>query len=86
MFNFVKSLLGSGSCLGVDIGTTSIKIVEIAGGKQPQLVNYGILESYGHLTRENSAIQTSSLKLAEQETAELIKMLLKQAKLIRQKF
>lgn len=80
MFNFVKSLLGGGSCLGVDIGTTSIKIVEITGGKQPQLVNYGILESYSHLTRENSAIQTSSLKLAERETAELIKMLLKQAK------
>jgi len=59
--------------LGIDIGTTSIKAVEISKGKiKPELKNYGILESYGHLERINSAIQTSSLKIAENDTAELL--------------
>lgn len=79
MFSFLKSFLGGGSYLGVDIGTTSIKIVEVKGGKQPKILNYGILESYGHLIRANEAIQTSSLKIMGKETAELIKILFKQA-------
>ena len=81
MFNFLKSLTGGQSYLGVDIGTVSIKIVEIQKGKtQPKLLNYGILESYGHLERLNNAIQTSSLKIMEKETAELLKLLLKKIK------
>lgn len=74
MFN----IFGSNSYLGVDIGTTSIKAVEVSAGKQrPQLKNYGILESYGHLERINNAIQTSSLKIVESDVAELIRQLLK---------
>lgn len=42
-----------------------------------RLKNYGLLESYGHLERLNDAIQTSSLKLFERETTELLKILLK---------
>lgn len=82
MFNFIKSFIGAKSYLGVDIGTTSIKMVEISKGRiQPKLQNYGILESYGHLERLNDAIQTSSLKLAERQTAELLKLLLKKIKI-----
>jgi len=82
MFNFIKSLIGAQSYLGVDIGTTSIKIVEIAQDKKrPKLKNYGILETYGHLERLNNAIQTSSLKIMEKEAAGLLKMLLKQSKI-----
>jgi type IV pilus assembly protein PilM len=81
MFDFLKSFKSfvAPSCLGVDIGTTSIKIAEIAKteGQWPKLVNYGILESYGHLERLNSAIQTSSLKMAEKETAAFLKTLVK---------
>jgi len=85
MFNFLKSLksvIGRKSYLGVDIGTTSIKIVELveAGGK-PALKNYGVLESYGHLERLNNAIQTSTLKMLDRETAELLNMLLKHLKI-----
>ncbi|MFA5098781.1 MAG: type IV pilus assembly protein PilM [Candidatus Paceibacterota bacterium] len=77
MFNFIKSLVGGESHLGVDIGTTSIKIAEISTGKvRPRLKNYGFLESHGHLERLNDAIQTNSLKIAEKETAELLKLLL----------
>ena len=82
MFNSIKSFFGAQSYLGVDIGTTSIKIIEISSGKnRPKIDNYGILESYGHLERLNDAIQTASLKIMEKETAELLKLLLKQLKI-----
>ncbi len=81
-FNFLKSILGPGSYLGVDIGTASIKIVEVSKNKtKPEIRNYGILESYGHLERVNDAIQTSSLKVAEKETADFLKLLLKKMKI-----
>ncbi len=77
MFGLPK-LFGSSSYLGVDIGTTSIKIAEIGrGSRGPELKNYGILESYGHLERVNNAIQTSSLKIMEADTIELLKTLIK---------
>lgn len=79
-FNSLKSLFGRGSYLGVDIGTTSIKLVEMSkdglAGTRPTLKNYGILETYGHLERVNDAIQTSNLKMIEETTAELLKILL----------
>jgi type IV pilus assembly protein PilM len=78
MFNLF-SLLEHKNYLGVDIGTTSIKIVELSSSKErPVLKNYGILESYGHLERLNNAIQTSTLKMLDRETAELLIMLVKQ--------
>lgn len=77
MFN-LKSFLGAGTYLGVDIGTTSIKIAELTRiGGGPKLTNYGILDTYGHLTRLNDAIQTSSLKIAAREAGELVKTLVK---------
>lgn len=75
---FGMKLFGSSSYLGVDIGTASIKIAEIGKGNAvPELRNYGILESYGHLERVNNAIQTSSLKIMEGDTIELLKTLIK---------
>jgi type IV pilus assembly protein PilM len=76
MLKDFQSFLGAQSYLGVDIGTNSIKIVEIAGTSSPRLINYGILESYSHLARPNGAIQSSSLKIMSKDTAEMIKMLL----------
>ena len=77
MFN----IFGPKSYLGVDIGTASIKIVEIAkGDPKPRLINYGILESAGHLERVNNAIQTSSLKIVDKDVAELLKMIVKKSK------
>lgn len=67
------------SYLGVDIGTTSIKVVEIRSGRQrPQIVNYGILESSGYLSRANQALQTSGLKIFEADAVELLKTIVKQ--------
>lgn len=64
----------SSSYLGVDIGTTSIKIAEVRRGKQmPRLANYAFLEAGDHVGRENSALQTSTLKIFDKEVIELLR-------------
>ncbi|MGE4554666.1 MAG: type IV pilus assembly protein PilM [Candidatus Paceibacterota bacterium] len=70
------------SYLGIDIGSTSIKIVEISKRvKRLEMTGYGVLEKYGHLERINDAVQTPSLKLLEETTALLIRDLLKRSKI-----
>ncbi len=70
------------SYIGVDIGTTSIKIVEVEKGEHlPRITNYAILESKSSLTRANTVFQTSSLKLFEAEIAELLKLTIARMKL-----
>lgn len=74
-FSFLKRTI-SPSYLGVDIGTTSIKITEVKGGERlPKLVNYGVLESKSSLARANTVFQTSSLKLFEKEIAGILRTL-----------
>lgn len=82
MFNFFKKALPIGrSVLGVDIGTTSIKITEIefSGKGKPALVNYSILEDLGHLERPNTALQTSALKLFDKEIVSYLQLMVKRA-------
>jgi len=68
--------------LGIDIGTTSIKVVELVrSGDTAKLSGYGILENYAHLERINEAIQTSSFKIVEKNTAQYLSNLLKQSKI-----
>lgn len=65
--------------LGVDIGTTSIKVVEVKQGKQgPRITNYGFLESSSYLARANQALQTSSLKIFESDVVELLKTIVRE--------
>jgi type IV pilus assembly protein PilM len=74
---FFKKLFGEGirPCLGVDIGTTSIKIAEIIPDKTgARLGNYGMLETLGYLTRGNTALQASGLKIFEQEVGQYLKI------------
>ncbi|HCI05650.1 TPA: hypothetical protein DEX28_02790 [Patescibacteria group bacterium] len=67
------------SVLGIDIGTTTIKAVELVKEDGAiSLKNYGIMENFGHLERDNAAIQSSSLKIVDEMTAMLLKELLKQ--------
>lgn len=67
------------SVLGIDIGTTTIKIVELEqSGGEVSLKNYGMIENFGHLERENAAIQSSGLKIVDEMTAVLLRELLKQ--------
>lgn len=74
-FNFLQK----DSYLGVDIGTTSIKMVDVKpGSKSPIVTNYGYLESSGYLARANQALQTSGLKIFETDIIELLKTLVKE--------
>lgn len=67
--------------LGIDIGTTAIKAVGLSREDGVvKLETYGILENYGHLERSNDAIQTSSLKILDEVTAEMLKRLLVEMK------
>ncbi len=72
-FNFLKQAI-TPSFLGVDIGTTSIKIVEVGQGKQlPKVINYALLENQSSLIRSSAVFQSSALKLFDREIIELLK-------------
>ena len=69
------------SYLGVDIGTTSVKVVEVKQGKQlPQLINYGFSEESRYLGRPSNAIQTSALKIFDQEASEILMAVIRKMK------
>ena len=77
--NLFRRIIPSQSYLGVDIGTTSIKVAELKkgnSGEKPLLANYGILETSGYLERFNTAIQTSNLNIFEREVINYLKILL----------
>lgn len=76
-FPRVEEFFGAPRALGIDIGTTSIKAVQLSKEKGLiQLETYGVLENYGHLERVNEAIQTSSLKIMDELTANMLRQLL----------
>ncbi len=80
MFDFLKNIFSDRTYLGVDIGTTSLKIVEMKRGKTgAELLNYGYLESFDYLERANEAFQTSTLKLQEETVAKYIRALMKES-------
>lgn len=74
-----KTMFFKKKYLGIDIGTTTVKVVVLSFGEQPKLESYGILENYAHLERVNEAIQTSSFKLVEKTTAKYLGDLLKKS-------
>lgn len=78
-WNLFKKIVPDKSFLGIDIGTTSIKIVELSAGQdgRPQLMNYGLLETTAYLERFNTAIQTSTLNLFDQEVVGYLNLLLR---------
>jgi type IV pilus assembly protein PilM len=76
--SFFNKMLSPNHYVGIDIGTTSIKVAEIVRTDGALfLKSYGILENYAHLERLNESIQTSNFKLVEEPTAQLISTLLK---------
>ncbi|OHA51229.1 MAG: hypothetical protein A3A80_03985 [Candidatus Terrybacteria bacterium RIFCSPLOWO2_01_FULL_44_24] len=64
--------------LGIDIGTSSVKVVELAGVKKGGIAlgTYGELKAYGYLKRLSDPIQGSSLQMLDSEVAEMIKRIL----------
>jgi len=81
MFNFLRKILPPSTYLGVDIGTTSLKVAEIkkSGQGKPELLNYGYLESLDYLERANAAFQTSTLRVEEESLAKFLRALMKQS-------
>ncbi len=67
--------------LGVDIGTSSIKIIELGRGKKkPKLENYGELSiSLFEEKKEFRVFEESTLLLSEKEVAEAINIICKEA-------
>lgn len=74
----IGNFFHGGSALGIDIGTTAIKIVEIKKtGDAFFLQNYALLETKDYLEHPNQAIQKSSLKPSESDLASTLKLLLR---------
>lgn len=67
--------------LGIDIGTSSIKLIELSKEKdRVRLETYGQLSNYGSIERIGDAIQTSSLAMLDNQVAQMISFLMKEAK------
>src|SRR3989344_2013395 len=67
--------------VGVDIGTASVKVVELAkDGSTIALETYGELEAYGYLRKLQESVQLSSLKMLESDVAGMIKELFSAAR------
>lgn len=80
-FTDIRNFFSFGRVLGVDIGTVSIKLVELARkGDAVTLENYGMLVTKEYLKRPNAVIQSNSLKLSVRDTAPLLKTLVDEVK------
>lgn len=80
-FKDITNFFRVGSVLGIDMGTSSIKVAEISEkGSRFVLQNYGILETRDYLDHGNLALQMSSLQIVENEAAGLLKMLTRDMK------
>jgi len=68
------------SCVGVDIGTSSIKVVQLRKSEERyELETYGELQTYGYLEKLNDPFQTKSLKLLESQVVEMLTRIIKEA-------
>jgi len=77
MFFFRKK---SKSILGIDIGTASIKVVQLRKEEEKfDLETYGEISTVGYLERLNDAFQITSLKTLEAVTREMLRVLLEKA-------
>lgn len=79
MLSFLNNFFSATTYLGIDIGTSSIKIASVTQGKTPKLNNYAYLESLEYLERANAAFYASTLQVDEHGMASYIKALMKQS-------
>lgn len=79
MFDFLKPKRKS--FLGIDIGTSSIKLAQLGMEENRiKLETYGLLETYGKIELVQGTIQTSSVSLLGSQVVELLKNLLEKSK------
>jgi len=70
------------SILGIDIGTSSIKVVQLRKEEDKfKLENYGELSTVGYLERLNEAFQITSLRKLQAVTREMLRILLKETEI-----
>ena len=80
-FDDIAGYFSTPSVLGIDIGTVSMKLVELSRKADVMtLENYGILETREYLNRGNASIQTSSLKISQREAIPILKKLIDEVK------
>ncbi len=80
MFDFLK--IKHKSFAGIDIGTSSIKIVQLGMEENRiKLEAYGLLETYGKVELLQSTIQTSSIHLLGGQVVDLLKNLIEKSKI-----
>lgn len=80
-FDDIAGYFSAPSVLGIDIGTVSMKLVELSRKADIMtLENYGILETREYLNRGNASIQTSSLKISPREAIPILKKLIEEVK------
>jgi len=69
------------SILGVDIGTSSIKVVQLRKSEGKfKLETYGEISTLGYVERLNESFQSSSLKNLEAITREMIKLVIERSR------
>ncbi len=79
MFDFLKAKRKS--FLGIDIGTSSIKLAQLGMDEnRVKLETYGLLETYGKVELIQGTIQTSSVSLLGSQVVDLLKNLLVKSK------
>ena len=70
------------SFLGIDIGTSSIKVVQLKKeGDKFKLETYGEISTVGYVERLNESFQSTSLKTIEAVTREMVGLTLNKAKI-----
>lgn len=68
------------SSVGIDIGTSSIKVVQLKRSEgRYKLETYGELQTYGYLERLNDPFQSKSLKMLESQVIEMTKRIIKES-------
>lgn len=76
-FRDVGNFLRGGAVLGIDIGSSAIKALELKKvGDKFSLKNYGLFETKDYLIHPNQAIQTSSLRISQNDIAPALRKLI----------
>lgn len=80
--NFFNLRIGPKRCLGVDIGTSVIKIVELSQqGKRHKLENYGEMEATSLYEKPFRTFEKSTLTISDREAVKAILAIVKEAKM-----
>lgn len=79
-FGFFKSFGTANYSLGIDIGTNSIKLVELEKrGESLWLSAYGVIENLDHLEDLGKSLQTSAKPLDLEKITQLLKQLVRES-------